>query len=117
MTILSCIFFFFFFCGGCFQDSELQGYIRVEEMFSIARSEDEASRDPKYKHSFEVNTRGRGYLFSADSAEELDDWVATFEKIINSDAADNLVSFYITNVHRYETLFTRTQCVMKEASL
>ena len=61
-------------------------------MFSVARSEDEvASRDSKYRHCFEVNTRGRGYLFAADTAEEMEEWVGTFEKIINSDAADNLV--------------------------
>ncbi len=58
-------------------------------MFSVAKSEDEGSRDSKYKHSFEVNTRGRGYLFCADTAEELESWVGTFKKIIS---CDNLVS-------------------------
>ena len=61
-------------------------------MFSVAKSEDEGIRDSKYKHSFEVNTTGRGYLFCADTAEELDSWVNAFNKIISSDAADNLVS-------------------------
>lgn len=61
-------------------------------MFSVAKSEDDSSRDSKYRNCFEVNTRGRGYLFCADTPEELEDWVDTFKKIINSDAADNLVS-------------------------
>lgn len=74
------------------QDSELQGYIRVEEMFSVAKSEEEGSRDSKYKHTFEVNTRGRGYLFAADTWEEVEDWVTTFKQVISSDTADNLVS-------------------------
>lgn len=61
-------------------------------MFSVAKSEEESSRDSKYRHCFEVNTRGRGYLFAADTAEEMEDWVDSFEKIINNDAAENLVS-------------------------
>ena len=62
-------------------------------MLRVAKCcEDEPSRDPKYKHCFEVNTQGRGYLFCADTEEEMESWVSTFEKIISSDAADNLVS-------------------------
>ena len=61
-------------------------------MFSVAKSEDEVAKDPKYRHCFEVNTRGRGYLFCADSAEEMEEWMKAFNQIINSDAADNLVS-------------------------
>ena len=74
------------------QDSELQGYIRVEEMFSVAKCEEDGPRDSKYRYCFEVNTRGRGYLFAAETAEELDDWIESFNKIVNSDTADNLVS-------------------------
>ena len=73
------------------QDSEVQGYIHVEEMFSIAKCEDELSRDSKYRFCFEVNTQGRGYLFSAETEEDMEEWVSAFEKIISRDAADNLV--------------------------
>lgn len=79
------------------QDSELLGYIRIEELFSVAKSEDEGSKDSKYRHCFEVNTRGRGYLFCADSAEEMEEWIRAFKQIINSDAADNLVSATLCN--------------------
>ena len=59
----------------------------------MAKSEDEGpGKDNKYRHCFEVNTKGRGYLFCADTAEELESWVGTFKQIIFSDAADNLVS-------------------------
>ena len=60
---------------------------------SVARCEDELSRDPKYQHCFEVNTQGRGYLFCADSEADMEEWIKVFEQIIDtSDAAENLVS-------------------------
>lgn len=58
----------------------------------MSKSEDEGLRDSKYRYCFEVNTRGRGYLFCADTADELESWVDTFKQIINIDAAENLVS-------------------------
>lgn len=64
-------------------------------MLSVAKSEDEGVRDSKYRHCFEVNTRGRGYLFCADTSEELDSWVDTFKAIIDIDAAENLVSAWL----------------------
>lgn len=68
------------------------GYIHMEELLSVEKCEDEPSRDPKYRHCFEVNTQGRGYLFSAETEGELGEWLDTFQKIVSSDAADNLVS-------------------------
>lgn len=67
------------------------GYIHVEELLSVEKCEDEPSHDPRYPHCFEVNTQGRGYLFSAETEEDLKEWIDTFQKIISSDAADNLV--------------------------
>ncbi len=81
------------------QDGELQGYIHVEEMFSVAKCEEELSKDPKYRHCFEVNTQGRGYLFCADTENELDLWVSAFQKIVSSDAAENLVGKGSTSIH------------------
>ena len=63
----------------------------MDELLSVEKCEDEPSHDPRYRHCFEVNTQGRGYLFSAETESELEEWVATFQKIISSDAADNLV--------------------------
>jgi hypothetical protein len=67
----------------------------------VAKCEDEGPRDSKYRHCFEVNTRGRGYLFCADTAEELESWVCTFGKIIDTDAADHLVSTWEEGVAVY----------------
>ena len=74
------------------QDTEALGYIHMEEMLSVSRCEDDGVRDPRYKHCFEVNTQGRGYLFCADTEEDMRDWIQVFEKTIPPDAADNLVS-------------------------
>ena len=65
------------------QDSELLGDIKPEEMLSVARCEQDSSRtqDPKYPHCFEVNTQGRGYLFCADSEEEMMDWIKKFDEV------------------------------------
>jgi len=60
-------------------------------MLSVSRCDDDASRDPRYKHCFEVNTQGRGYLFCADTEEDLAQWITVFEQVIPHDAADNLV--------------------------
>ena len=62
----------------------------MEELLSVEKCEEEVSRE--HRHCFEVNTQGRGYLFSAESETELVDWIDTFQKIISSDAAENLVS-------------------------
>lgn len=61
-------------------------------MLSVSRCDDESSRDPRYKYCFEVNTQGRGYLFCADTEEDMTDWIHVFEQIIPQDAAENLVS-------------------------
>jgi len=77
-------------CVWVFQDMMPLGDIRVEELLSVERCEEEGSKE--HRHCFEVNTQGRGYLFSTDSEEELVEWIDTFQKIISSDAAENLVS-------------------------
>ena len=65
-------------------------------MLSASICEDESSKDPKYQFCFEVNTQGRGYLFCAETQEELAEWAEAFKRLITSDAADRLVS---TNSH------------------
>ena len=63
---------------------------------SVAKCDDELSRDPKYQHCFEVNTQGRGYLLCAESEAEMEEWIKVFEQIIKaSDAAENLVSLCV----------------------
>ena len=63
---------------------------------SVAKCDDELSRDPKYQYCFEVNTQGRGYLFCAESEVEMEEWIKVFEQIIKaSDAAENLVSLCV----------------------
>ncbi len=74
------------------QDSDALGYINVDEMLSVSRCDDEGVRDPRYKHCFEVNTQGRGYLLCADTEEDMKDWIYIFEQTIPHDAADNLVN-------------------------
>lgn len=87
----------------------MQGDIKIHEMLSISRCDDENMRDPKYSHCFEVkpqsllthyeyhyhdccasnmwfslsqvNTQSRGYLFCADSKEDMEDWIVTLEKV------------------------------------
>lgn len=66
------------------------GHIHVEELLSVSRYDETDQR-----HCFEVNTPGRGYLFSAENEVDMEDWIETFQKIISSDAAENLVSGFM----------------------
>lgn len=78
------------------QDTDMLGCIHTEVMMSVAKCEDELSRDPKYHHCFEVNTQCRGYLFCADNEAEMEEWIKVFEEIIKiSNAAENLVSLCV----------------------
>ena len=63
------------------QETEALGYIRLEEMLSVSRCEEELSRDPTHRHCFEVNTQSRGYLLCAETEEDMDHWVGLFNQV------------------------------------
>lgn len=82
-------------------------------MLNVSKCEDESARDPRYKHCFELNTQGRGYLFSADTEEDMTDWIHVFEQLIPQDAAENLVSIHSshTAIHRHIVMTMNTSVV------
>ena len=66
-----------------FQDSDLLGRIKLEEMLGVSQSEDEAlPRDTKNsKCCFEVITPSRAYLFCAETDQEMHSWIDVIRKV------------------------------------
>eukprot|EP00731_Ephydatia_muelleri_P030729 Em0022g243a len=106
-------------------DSEQQGDIKVEEMLSTSKFEEEQSKDlkdkdPKYKYCFEVITPSRGFLFCAETESEMQDWIRTFNAIIANDAADRLGFDKVGYLHKRNppaTLWKRRWFTLKDKEL
>lgn len=65
------------------QDFEVLGCIKPDEMLGVAKCEEDPStmKDMRYRHCFEVQTQGRGYLFCAESEEDMEQWIDVFSKV------------------------------------
>ncbi|KJE93898.1 hypothetical protein CAOG_004616, partial [Capsaspora owczarzaki ATCC 30864] len=63
------------------QDREYAGIVYVEDMRSITIDQEESRKDNRYPYCFRVDTPDRAYMFCAESAADMDDWISMFKSV------------------------------------